>query len=136
MLIKPICKISICVPQWVSRLDNGNGKNASRTWNAWPSRNVEGVCGNYSGGHEYSSMASENKSEKEVVGESRSLLCDEVGMRVAVTRRGRWRLDELGEGGVTQVVLFPPSTERVVLSRLCVVVLDSGISSPLRAPSR
>jgi hypothetical protein len=52
------------------------------------SRYVEVLCGNYSGGHEYSTMASEKKlgaSEREVVGESRSLLCDEVGMRVAVT---------------------------------------------------
>lgn len=107
---------------------------------------TEVLRGKYSGGHESSIMASENRFgelEREVVGESRSLLRDKVGMRLAVTGRGWWQLDELGsvhEGGATQVVKFPPSTERQVC-----VVLDSGIpdgmkayslSSPFRAPSR
>ena len=111
---------------------------------------VEVLCGKYSEGHKSSIKASENKlgaSEKEEVGESRSLLCDEVGVRVTVMGWGRWRLGELGsvhECGATQVVMFPPSTERVDLSRPWAVlgpVIPSGmkeydLSSPLRAPSR
>ena len=79
-----------------------------------------------------------------MVGELRSLHCEKVGVRVRVTGRERWRPGELGsvrEGEAMQVVMFSPSTERVDLSRLWVVVLDSdtkaySLSSPLRAPSR
>jgi hypothetical protein len=93
-------------------------------------------------------MTSENKLEaleRDVVGESRSLLCEKGRRWVVVTRLGRWLLGELGtvdEGEATQVVMFSASTRMVELSRLWV---DSGIhgdvkeyslSSPFRASSR
>ena len=116
--------------------DDGSGKHGPRIETPGPPQYAEVLCGKYSRGHESSIMASENRFgelEREVVGESRSLFRDKVGMRLAVTGRGRWQLGELGsvhEGGATQVVKFPPSTERQVW-----VVLDSGISDGMKAYS-
>jgi len=75
------------------------------------SRNVEVFCGKYSGGHDSSTVVSENKLEvleRELVGEWRSLLC-EGGMRVAMTGQGRWRedgLESVHDGEATPVVMF------------------------------
>jgi hypothetical protein len=105
-------------------------------------------CGKDSRGHGSSTMASENKLEaleRDVVGESRSLLCEKGRLWVVVTRRGRWLLGELGavdEGEAAQVMMLSTGTGMVELSRLRE---DSGIhgdvkeyslSSPLRASSR
>jgi len=86
------------------------------------SRNVEVFCGKYSGAHDSSTVVSEKKLEaleRELVGESRSLLC-EGRMRAAMTGQGRWRdggPESVHDGEVTPVGMFSPGEGQADLSR-------------------